>query len=349
MIPGADQNRTGSWIKDSGREFQPGKEIPATEESKKWEGWGTALKPAWEPIVLAMKPVDGTFAKNALKHGVAGVCIDGARISTNESLSCSKSDPFHAADGSQRTWNPTSTKGMEREQHPEGRWPANVVLQHHQDCVLKGTKKVKAGDSNRGVIHGTGTGVTYLSKKERSKHYADADGLETVEDWDCHPECPIRIVDDQSGESVSSGGGGAREHGAAPGGIYGVFGAKDYPENVGKGDVGGASRFFYCAKASKSERGPENNHPTVKPIDLMKWLVSLVKMPEENLILDPFSGSGTTGFACEILRIPFIGFEKDEKWARVSNRRIRSVTYGDVSVKEHQAGQRSLFEGVDDE
>lgn len=169
--------------------------------------------------------------------------------------------------------------------------------------------------------------------------------MEEIEVWDCHPECPVRLMDENSGErpgqlcekpSDCSGSDGW-------GSVQLNRGARGYD------DTGGASRFFYCAKASKEERGPGNNHPTVKPLDLMKWLVGLVRMPEGNLILDPFSGSGTTGLACAILNVPFVGFEIDENSSQIANRRIRSTIYGDVSVKEYKAGQMGLFDGIEDE
>jgi hypothetical protein len=81
-----------------------------------------------------MKPLRGGFADNAIKNGVAGMCIDGGRIETEDKLLCSKAAPYHATDGSQRTWNPTSTPGMERKQHSLGRWPANVVMGHSTEC-----------------------------------------------------------------------------------------------------------------------------------------------------------------------------------------------------------------------
>lgn len=348
----------------SGLEGGRGRPItaPATDAAKQWEGWGTALKPAWEPIVLAMKPCEGTFAENALRHGVAGVCIDGARISVSDSDDIHAKNP-HTVGGfghSEAQVYRGGGSGSPDYDASKGRWPANVVLQHHPECVRVGERRVRG---HRGYPNGPGGDHPAEYRKQRGnavtfrpsckadnepwKGHSDPDGMETVEDWVCHPECPIRLLDEQGGESTSSGGGGSREHGAAPGGIYGEYGSKDYPANVGKGDFWGSSRFFYCAKASKEERGPGNSHPTVKPLDLMKWLVTLVKMPENNLVLDLFAGSGTTGLACEILKIPFIGFDKEKKWVEVSNRRIRSVTYGDVSVKEYKAGQKSLFEDME--
>lgn len=322
---------------------------PSTDEAKKWDGWGTALKPAWEPIVLAMKSCEGTFAENASKHGVAGVCIDGARISgvvpkTTQGKSDSKygGGKGFAPEGLQES-NPS----------PLGRWPANVLFTHHPGCVLRGSKCVKVDGS--GVAFGANkeegadSGNQVFGKRNtdtKDTGYGPGDGTETVEDWDCHPDCPVRMLDEQSGELTSGAFDQASKK--AENQIYGKHVAYANPKQY-EASSGGASRFFYCAKASKEERGPGNAHPTVKPLEVMKWLVGLVRMPEGNLILDPFSGSGTTGFACEILKVPFIGFEMDEKWVKVSNRRIRSVTYGDVSVKEYKAGQRSLFEDIDDE
>ena len=90
MIPGADQNSTGSWIKDNGREYQPGVEVPATDAARQWEGWGTALKPAWEPIVMARKPLRGTVAANVTRYGTGALNIDATRIGTRLSAMSSR-------------------------------------------------------------------------------------------------------------------------------------------------------------------------------------------------------------------------------------------------------------------
>lgn len=92
-----------------------------------------------------------------------------------------------------------------------------------------------------------------------------------------------------------------------------------------QGSEGGASRFFYCAKASKKDRGPDNNHPTVKPIELMRWLVRLVTGPdpEASLILDPFAGSGTTGVAAQLEGIPFVLIEREAKYVEIIKNRLR--------------------------
>jgi site-specific DNA-methyltransferase (adenine-specific) len=94
------------------------------------------------------------------------------------------------------------------------------------------------------------------------------------------------------------------------------------------GDSGGASRFFYTAKASKSDRnaglppGEENTHPTVKPTDLIGWLLRLVEMPERNLILDPFCGSGTTLYVAQQMGLPAIGIDQDEESCELASKRL---------------------------
>ena len=103
--------------------------------------------------------------------------------------------------------------------------------------------------------------------------------------------------------------------------IYGKGVDKIELRDPGFGDIGGASRFFYCPKASKSERGEGNNHPTVKPIKLIEYLIKLIT-PSGGLVLDPFMGSGTTGLASKNLNFNFIGIELDENYFRISNKRL---------------------------
>jgi DNA modification methylase len=283
----------GSW-QDSKRECEI--TAPATDAAKKWEGYGTALKPAWEPIICAMKPCEGSFAENAQKHGVAGLNIDGARIKVDGERPKREVHPLRddvdydpnslcgRVDGSLASSKAVGTTS-------EGRWPANVAHDGSDEVVELFPDVHEAGCVRDG------------SENPKTEKYQSE-------------VC------------------------------YGEF-TKDTGTMFRIGDSGSAARFFYTAKASKEERGPGNSHPTVKPLDLMKWLVTLVKMPENNLVLDPFAGSGTTGLACKLLNVPFLGFELDEKWVKIGNRRIRSVTHGDVSVKEYKAGQKSLFEDLE--
>jgi hypothetical protein len=161
---------------------------PATDAAKQWDGWGTALKPAMEPITVARKPLIGTVAANVLAHGTGAINVDGCRV--------------------------------------EGkRLPANLI---HD-----------GGDEVIGLLN----------------------------------------------------------------------------------DV---ARFFYCAKASKADRDEDNNHPTVKPTDLMRYLCRLVT-PPNGLILDPFTGSGSTGKAAMLEGFRFIGFEMSSKYVEIARARIASA------------------------
>jgi site-specific DNA-methyltransferase (adenine-specific) len=251
MIPGADQDKTGSWIKDNGREFVPTTTAPATPAAQQWAGWGTALKPAFEPLVVARKPLVGTVVANTLAHGVGGLNIDGCRIETEDNLgggayakvgNRSESSSLHGGSGMNV---PGKTVGKEFVA-PSGRWPANVVL---------------------------------------DEHTAD-------------------LLDAQSGTLTSGKMAPTRPKGSR--GVYGQDAASGYETKETYGDTGGASRFFYQAKAGKAERPKVDgqSHPTIKPLALMRWLVRLVT-PPGGYVLEPFAGSGTTiqaalteGFKC---------------------------------------------------
>lgn len=261
---------------------------PATPEAEQWEGWGTALKPAWEPIIVARKPLAGTVAANVLEHGTGALNIDACRVGTTDSFGVGARgtsgfvDGYSSGDG----WQPGS---------PAGRWPANVVLGHHEDCV-------------------------------------HPDGTETVPAWECVEDCPVRLLDEQVGPLTSGAPAVRRESGADRSGNTGAaFGAESRPagsQMVGYGDTGGASRFFYQAKAAKRERqfgmpeGERNSHPTIKPWAVMEWLVRLVA-PPGGVVLDPFCGSGTTGIAAMREGFHFVGCERDEDYAaRIARPRL---------------------------
>ncbi len=299
MIPGADQNSTGSWIKDNGREYQPGETIPATDAAHLWQGWGTALKPAWEIIVLAMKPLDGTFAQNAQKWGVAGLNVDGGRIGgkppsvPQPQLNSPTGKVYGFKTGRGR--NGTMS-------HAAGRFPANLILSHLPECEEVGEKTVPA--------------------------------------FHCAPGCPVAMLDEQSGVS----GVGYRKNPSTNSTTW--FGRKDGVHIEGERgyvDTGGASRFFYCAKASRKERGEGNTHPTVKPVKLMEYLCKLTATPTGGVVLDPFMGSGTTGVACANTGREFIGIEIDKKWCEVSAKRIKAAQCN-LSVKQMDSGQLSLLD-----
>src|SRR4051794_24019466 len=179
------------------------REIVNAAQPEPWQGWGTALKPAHEPIVVARKPLIGTVATNVLEHGTGGINVDACRLGT---------DDQHKAKWESAAGNPSNATGDVYGEYasprgnswtPLGRWPANVVLSHTEGCELLGSKKVKKAGTRAGVSsdnageHGTGDGATYLAQKPSGAHYGDPDGTETVEAWECAPGCPVAALDAQ--------------------------------------------------------------------------------------------------------------------------------------------------------
>lgn len=191
---------------------------PPVTAAAAWQGWGTALKPALEPITVARKPLGDTVAENVLQYGTGALNIDGCRVPG-----------------------------------PGG----------------------KKWETPRGGI------------------------------WSTDPDASAKLVQNEQGR---------------------------WPANLihdGGEFLGEEARFFYCAKASKRDRDEGNTHPTVKPTDLMRYLCRLVT-PPGGTVLDPFTGSGSTGKAAKLEGFRFIGFERDAEYAAIANARIAAV---DKSVK----------------
>jgi len=263
--------------------------LPATSLAQLWSGYGTALKPAWEPIIVAMKPKEGSFADNAEKYGVAGLNIDGGRIGT-EQIESGRS-------GRKVNTGFCTPKAGGKKQYSQGRWPANLILDEES----------------------------------------------------------AKLLDEQSGISKSTN---RPRNNKVPTGEKGIYGHFEPVVTFGHSDSGGVSRFFYIAKASRGERNaglsgtkarqvdegrhpdkpggnnPRNRgaredtnyHPTVKPLSLMQYLCMLLKMPnKDQIILDPFMGSGTTCIACKGFGINYIGIEKELKYYKIAKRRLKAV------------------------
>jgi DNA modification methylase len=199
------------------------KSIPNSNEAKEWQGWGTALKPANEPIVLARKPLEKglTVAQNVLKWGTGAINVDESRIGTDKIRVIVNDNMQGGNYGANK-----SGKTIAVTEH-QGWWPSNVILDEQAAFLL----------------------------------------------------------DEQASE---------------------------------------VSRFFYVAKASKRERGTDNNHPTVKPIKLMTYLIKLIT-PPQGTVLDPFAGSGSTGVACKALGLKFIGIEREKEYVEIATRRIEAA------------------------
>lgn len=294
------------------------------DEIKKWAGWGTNLKPSWEPILVFRKPIqESTIAKQVLKTGTGALNIDACRIGTQTRTNAS-------GPGKERN---TMVKGMvsgtETEIHNYGRWPANILLTHSPGCKQVGTQKVDAPVINRftdgAKPFGNGAGHAYESEQQ-----GDAEGKEEIAVYSCEPGCPVKVLGDQSGELKSGGGDKASSNKAWSGGW-----AHDV-EQTYEADTGTAARFFgqfeaeapfiYSPKVSKAERDQglpkgTNKHPTVKPQKVMQWLVKLVT-PKGGTVLDPYCGSGSTGVAALKSGCNFIGIERDPEFHAVSIQRV---------------------------
>lgn len=294
---------------------RPDKTNPASEEAAEWEGWGTALKPAWEPVVLARKPLsEPTVAANVLKWGTGALNIDACRI---PGVAQKPGGGIHPDRGPFNLG--TAPLVPPPEPNPLGRWPANVLLCHDERCTLRGTKRVASTRAHRVFSRKDGPeGWGNITQKSGEVvNYGDENGEEEVEDWSCVKFCPIRILDEQSGTSVSAGGRNTGVHRIAGDGMR--RGLND-PSPTGYGDEGGASRFFYCAKPSGSERGEFNGHPTVKPLGLLSYLLRLVT-PPGGRVLDPFCGSGTTNLAAMRLNMESVGIDLSEEYVGWGRRR----------------------------
>ena len=275
-------------------------EVEITKGNSDWEGWGTALKPAHEPIVMARKPLsEKSIAENVLKHGTGGINIDGSRIEFEDTQNAAtnpkfrKENNYKMPEPGQESNGAVKFTSSKNEYDTSGRFPANIIFDEEAGQLL---------DEQSGV------GKSGYNPNAQTKQY----------------------------------GGGS-------------FGGGKTNEGNGYGDKGGASRFFYCPKAAKSDRnegldefekkgnkfmatkngtgetskGMErfttepkaNHHPTVKPTDLMRYLINLIT-PPNGTILDPFMGSGSTGKAAVRCGVNFIGIEKEQEYMDIASARI---------------------------
>ena len=307
---GFDIRDTLMWLYGSG--------FPKSHNLKDdWKGWGTALKPAHEPIIMARKPLEGTVAANVLEYGTGAINIDGCRVGT--------ADTYHYdRKGGNNGSVPWSGLNCEVPADSNlGRWPANVI---HD-----GSEEVTAGFPDSGAGNGKGA-YSYAGKEYDNKDTSMFNGDK--------PQAPSNF-----------------------------------------NDSGSAARFFYCAKTSKTDRNEgceeleekamcdinkmggancsmktgsgndrnpnkQNHHPTVKPTDLMRYLCRLIT-PPNGIILDPYSGSGSTGKAATLEGFRFIGMEREAEYCTIANTRITWAANERVEIAnkriEAERNQLKLF------
>lgn len=284
-------NRSNATVHDYRPDgYQKGENVldvtaPATDAARQWSGWGTALKPAFEPIVVARKPLDGTVAANVLKHGCGGLNIDASRVE----------DPMdgvwgtsNATVGRGRMFNSSPDMGeYQSAAHQAGRWPANVVHDGSEEVlaafpdapgqqgIVRGTEPSAAGDNG---IYGHFGRVASAQPRVTARNEGRQD------------ESQYRMKPTEGT-------------------------VRDYRDGAS------AARFFYTAKADRADRA-DSKHPTVKPVDLIRWLVTLA-CPPGGHVLDCFAGSGTTGEACMLAGFDCTLIEREAQHARDIEHRIK--------------------------
>lgn len=280
---------------------------PASDAAKQWEGWGTAMKPAWEPIILARKPLakGNTVAANVLQHGTGALHIDGCRVHSHDSQGYAYTVQRMTPGAGQNATGKTHQEGVEFVGHTkDGRWPANVI-HDGSDAVLEAFPEApgQKADLSAGAPSAKLSGV-----------YAGG---------------PLRREGEPSANSENAGAVGFRMR---PG--------------TRRNDAGSAARFFYCAKASAADRNEgcdglplvdwtkdapnnvrpdqintttgeprqarpsRNHHPTVKPTPLLRYLQRLIT-PPGGITIDCYMGSGSSGKAAMLEGFSYIGMERD--------------------------------------
>jgi site-specific DNA-methyltransferase (adenine-specific) len=293
-----------------------------TEAAKRWEGWGTALKPAYEPIIMARKPLIGTVAANVLRHGTGAINVDGCRLVHREEklLMRAAGMGFHGS----------SAQGLVID-GGIGRWPANVILTHAPGCGDECAPgcPVAALDAQSGVSTSVvsarggsspnpmswGTARTDGDKIAGHSDTGGASRFVTVTEYGDDDRLPGELPGDPPFFYASKASRSEREAGC------GDLPARSGAEAVDR-DEGSAGAQSPRAGAVRTANNVHNHHPTVKPVAVMRWLVRLVT-PPGGVVLDPFMGSGTTGVAAVREGVRFIGCEREPDYLRIAEARIR--------------------------
>ena len=258
---------------------------PITDAAKQWDGWGTALKPAHEPIVVARKPFKGTVAANVLEHGTGAINVDGCRVPGE------KPDTTRGAGGQNGAYSPIEAQGRILDDG-KGRWPANFI----HDGSEEGLEQFPTSRGQQGAVSGkepsSKTDGVYGEYSGRSKSTPRKDNGSAARFFYCAKPSKKEKNAGLEGfeEKQTTGGGG-----------------------LGSEELGGK---FGSIKAPQ-----KNSHPTVKPVALMAYLCRLVTQPG-GIVLDPFLGSGSTGVAALAEGFDFIGIEREAEYAAIAEARI---------------------------
>ena len=302
-IKKAGDMRSGNY--DKGGDYDD-IELEITKGNSEWEGWGTALKPAHEPLVLARKPLsEKSVVDNVLKHRTGGINIDECRVEGNDAKYPDTNPDF-------RDQGRQSKENMGIDKLSFGQ-TENVKRK-------KVVRKPRTDDSvfNNGNSSFRAEGTLYADADPRGRFPSNVmhDGSDVVKD--IFPNTKSSNVSRERKAGTEFGqSSGWNKHNNVDSGLMPAY-----------GDDGSASRYFYCAKTSKAERNQgtekKNVHPTVKPIKLMKYLCRLIT-PKGGTILDPFMGSGSTGMAAKEENFDFVGIEKEEEYFNIATARIESV------------------------
>jgi DNA modification methylase len=280
---------------------------PATAWATAWDGWGTALKPAHEPIVLARKPLIGTVAANVLEHGTGGLNIDACRVGdTVESWPSSRSyAPGQIQPGGVGATQATGDA-------PPGRWPPNLLFSHDPACDGQCAPGCPVAELDR--------------QSGETGQQGDVTGREPSAKTD---NILCAYAERHPAAARGDSGGASRffpvfRYVAKPARSERDAGLHDL-EAVSGNDVTGREPDSVGAKsprAGTTQAARRNIHPTVKPVALMEWLVQLVT-PRGGTVLDPFLGSGSTGCAAVRLGFSFVGIEREAEYVALAERRIR--------------------------
>lgn len=281
---------------------------PATPEAAQFAGYGTALKPAHEIILCFRKPVDKGYANNALTHGCGGLNIDGCRIPITDGATMARNNK-----PGDNGWKNSSGGANNAALHgePLGRWPANLIWDGSPEVKAEFDKAGESGGKTfvkGGPPRSKSAHIGQISGQPRTDaimNYGDTGGASrffTV----CPPDAPRFVYMAKASSSERN---------------EGLDGMEVRPVASMQGNLVDGQRLSDKGTPIKTPQH-ENFHPTVKPVSLMSWLCRLVRQPANNLILDPFGGSGTTGVAALLEDCDVVVIEREAEYIPIIRQRL---------------------------